>query len=135
MTFPDFPPQVDPRKDIYKPLPLTADVVDWKAIDATGISTRMLDDLAEVFSHDKPGSADLGGLFRKKGSFWRDTLALTAHIRTFSGQGKIARTLQQLGNERRVNGFILTKRTSLVVSATPETVRVPRLTATIDSVG
>ncbi|KAH6695149.1 hypothetical protein F5X68DRAFT_243654 [Plectosphaerella plurivora] len=121
MTFPDFPPQVDPRKDIYKPLPLTADVVDWKTIDATDISTRVLRDIAEILSQDKNDSGDLEVLFRKEGSFWRDTLALTAHIRTFSGPSIIGGTLRQLGDARGVNGFILTKKTSLVVSASPET--------------
>jgi hypothetical protein len=129
MRFPDVPPQVDPRKDIYKPLPATAHVVDWKGVDATIISTQMLHDLSKVVGRNKSDVAALEDLFRKENAFWRDTLSLTAHIRTLSGSSIIAKMLQQLGDARGVTGFTLTRKTSLVVAASPETVSVPlRLT-------
>lgn len=124
MRFPDVPPQVDPRKDIYKPLPATTQLVDWKGVDATVISTQMLRDLSKVVGRNKSDVAALEGLFRKENAFWRDTLSLTAHIRTVSGSSIIAKMLQQLGDARGVTGLTLTRKTSLVVAASPETVSV-----------
>jgi hypothetical protein len=125
MGFPDVPPQVDPRRDIYKPLPATAHLIDWKTVDASAISTQVLHDLSEAVGRNKFVVAALEGLFRKENAFWRDTLSLTAHIRTFSGSSIIAKMLQQLGDARGVTGFTPTRKTSLVVAASPETVIAP----------
>lgn len=123
MQLPDFPPRFDARRDIYKPLPSTGHLVDWETVDATDVSSQLLDQLAATLSQEGSNNKALESLFRRDGSFWRDTLALTAHIRTFSGPVTIATMLRRLGDARGISGFTLTKNASWVVSASPETVR------------
>ena len=89
------------HSQIYKPLPKTAKLVEWDKVDASVISNKILGQLSVAL--DAIDSKTLSGLFRTAACHWRDTLALTAHLRTFNGHDVVASALKGLHQERGIH--------------------------------
>lgn len=123
MEFPDEPPRVDPRQEIYKPLPKTFDVLDWTVVDAQAVASAVFERLSAVITGEDVNVAQVEELFHADTCHWRDTLALTAHLRTFTGSSVIAKTLVHLAEARGAEGFALSQGSAMVVSPNAHSVR------------
>ncbi|OLN87313.1 putative indole-3-pyruvate monooxygenase YUCCA9 [Colletotrichum chlorophyti] len=103
MDLPDFPPKVDIQTQIYDALPQTAALCDWDSLDATQTAGDVVAQFAEAVQHGQYQA--LENMFADTSSYWKDTLSLTAHIRTFKGSATIAAALIELQGERKAHGF------------------------------
>ncbi|CAN9225814.1 unnamed protein product [Alternaria alternata] len=97
----EFPPKAHLHSQIYKPLPETGRLVEWDKVDASIIANKLLHQL--VVALDAPGFETLAGLFRTTACHWRDTLALTAHLRTFNSHNVVASALKGLHDYRGIH--------------------------------
>jgi hypothetical protein len=65
--------------------PKLTTVINWDALDSLAIGERVVGSLSEAL---KQADRDaLGRIFLSKGSYWRDTLSITSHLRTFKDSG------------------------------------------------
>jgi hypothetical protein len=96
-----FSPKAHLQSQIYKPLPETAKLAEWDKVDASIIANRILYQLSIAL--DASDSKTLAGLLRTTACHWRDTLALTAHLRTFNGHNVVASALKLLHQERGIH--------------------------------
>lgn len=102
----EYPEKVDLRKDVYKPLPKVAPgTVDPAAMDggAPGTAAQaVLDALnAALASNDTKQVADC---FYPEQAYWRDIVALTSHLRTFSQPQVVAAALLGTKSLRGIEG-------------------------------
>jgi hypothetical protein len=101
VTASEFPPKADLHSQIYKPLPETAKLVEWDKVDARTIANETLGQLSIAL--DAADSKILERLFRTPACHWKDTLALTAHLRTLNGSSVVASALKELHQERGIH--------------------------------
>ncbi|KAK1996531.1 FAD/NAD(P)-binding domain-containing protein [Colletotrichum falcatum] len=106
MEFPDYPPKVDIQTQIYSQLPATAAALpNWDDVDAAEVSRGVVADLCAALQQRR--HRDVENLFASPSAHWKDTLALTAHLRTFNGGQTIASALVELHGQRRVGALRL----------------------------
>ncbi|KAK1948931.1 FAD/NAD(P)-binding domain-containing protein [Colletotrichum sublineola] len=104
MELPDYPPKVDIKTQIYEPLPTTATALSsWDDLDVNEIARSVVADLSAALQ--KRSHHDVESLFATPSAHWRDTLALTAHLRTFKGRQSIASALLELHEQRNVGAL------------------------------
>ncbi|KUJ18522.1 FAD/NAD(P)-binding domain-containing protein [Mollisia scopiformis] len=114
MEPPDFPPKVDILSEIYQPLPEVIDNVDWGGLDASKSTQQVIRDLSSALEQ---GSTPLANLFLSHGSYWKDTLAITSHLRTFKEREVIALALREQNQHRRIYEITITPGSAQVVVA------------------
>jgi hypothetical protein len=97
----DFPPRADLLTEIYHPLPKLTVYVDWEALDSHVTAEQAVKTFATALETTNTNS--LTETFLTYQSFWRDTVALTSHLRTFKNRQVIVAVLTELNNRRRIN--------------------------------
>ncbi|KAF9878859.1 flavin-containing monooxygenase [Colletotrichum karsti] len=107
-NFPEYPPKVDIPTQIYEPLPDTSSLCNWDNVDATQVGSEVVSDLSEGLT--KGSHQSVARLFADNAaeggfSHWKDTLALTAHLRSFKGSKAIASALVELSQLRGIGGL------------------------------
>jgi hypothetical protein len=102
----EYPPRADLRREIYQPLPKVAP----GTIDPASITGDVATDVvkaavaalnAALLSKDAEKLADC---FSEEQAFWRDNLALTAHLRTFRHNRVISEALLLMDSLRTISG-------------------------------
>ncbi|RYP51130.1 hypothetical protein DL768_003477 [Monosporascus sp. mg162] len=96
-----FPSKVNFQTKVYRPLPHTVGLMDWEKVDAEAAAHEVLGQLSVALDGADPLA--VASLFRAAGCHWRDTLALTAHLRTFNGHGAVTSTLGELHQKRGIH--------------------------------
>jgi hypothetical protein len=97
----DFPARADLLTEIYHPLPkLTVDI-DWEALNSYVETQQAVKSFATAL--ENTDTKALVDIFLTCQSFWRDTVALTSHLRTFKDRQVIVSALIELNNRRRIN--------------------------------
>lgn len=125
MELPDFPPRADLLNDIYQSLPKVTAAVDWDALDAESTAVRVVEEFATALSNaDKHGMAEL---FVNDRSYWRDTVAITAHLRTFKSPHTIASVLTELNRQRHISEVSIIPGTAQIVKASDTLVSSPAI--------
>ena len=107
----DFPPRADILTEIYQPLPKLTAVIDWETLDSSATAEKAVRSFATAL--ETADTNALGDVFLTRQSFWRDTVAITSHLRTFEGREVIASVLTELNNQRRISEITL-------ISGTPQ---------------
>ncbi|KAF2745945.1 FAD/NAD(P)-binding domain-containing protein [Sporormia fimetaria CBS 119925] len=114
----EYPPKADLRAVISRPLPsIKPGLIDPSSItsDEAGVHAQAaLSALTEgLLAQDLE---DLVKIFFPEQAFWRDTIAFTTHIRTFSGARVAATALQDLARVRGLGkGFTIEGQPQLIV--------------------
>ncbi|GKT56690.1 flavin-containing monooxygenase [Colletotrichum tofieldiae] len=104
MELPDYPPKVDIKTQIYDTLPVTATALsNWEDFDPNETSRSVVAGLSAALQQRH--HPDVESFFAVPSAHWKDTLALTAHLRTFKGGNRIATALLELHNQRKVGEF------------------------------
>jgi ketosteroid isomerase-like protein len=116
-----YPPKADLRKEVFQPLPVippgTVDAASLSDEEATKIAVAALGAFnAAVETND---AVKLVGCFHSGHTFWRDMVALTAHLRTFKGRDQIAAAFLETKNQRKISGQFKIEGSAHLVSATP----------------
>ena len=111
----DFPPRADLLTEIYHPLPKLTVYVDWKALDSYVTAEQAVNAFATALETTDTNA--LTDIFLAHQSFWRDTVALTSHLRTFKNRQVIVSVLAELNNRRRINEITPIPGTAQVVVA------------------
>lgn len=120
MELPDYPPKVDIKTEIYETLPETTKILTcWDTFDAPKAARDVVAELSAALQQ-KDYQA-VRGLFAVQSSHWKDTLALTAHLRSFKGRDTIASALSELHDLRKVQNFQFDE--VKIVTATDDLVR------------
>ncbi|KAI1301061.1 hypothetical protein F5Y03DRAFT_396771 [Xylaria venustula] len=104
----EYPPKVDLRRDVQKPLPTIAPgTVDPGSMVDDAPTTHAEAVLAVLNSSLASGDTNrLASIFHAEQAFWRDTAALTSHWRTFTTPSVIAAAFLQMKAERQLSGMI-----------------------------
>ncbi|KAJ4409721.1 hypothetical protein N0V82_009410 [Gnomoniopsis sp. IMI 355080] len=102
----EYPAKVDLRKDVYKPLPkITPGIVEPATMAGSVSKTEaqaVLNALnAALASNDVEKVADC---FYPEQTFWRDIVAFTSHLRTFSQAKVVAAALLEMKTLRGIEG-------------------------------
>ncbi|KAL0941338.1 flavin-containing monooxygenase [Colletotrichum truncatum] len=103
--FPDYPPTADIKAQIYETLPDGFPHCNWESVDATEVASKVVSVLSEeLLNRNLLSVATLFADNASEGrsSYWKDTLSLTAHMRTFKGNKAIAAALTELCQLREV---------------------------------
>ncbi|KAK2055329.1 FAD/NAD(P)-binding domain-containing protein [Colletotrichum caudatum] len=104
MELPDYPPRVDIETQIYEQPPATvAALSNWDDLDANEVARGVVAELSAALQQRR--HRDVEGLFAAPSAHWRDTLALTAHLRTFKGGKAIASALLELRDQRDIGAL------------------------------
>ncbi|KAF6829908.1 flavin-containing monooxygenase [Colletotrichum musicola] len=108
MEFPDYPPKADIPTQIYEPLPEDLSSCSWESVPAAEVASRIVSQVSEALREGRQQA--VAGLFTSKAtdgraSHWKDTLALTAHLRSFKGNRTIAAALVDLCRARGVEAL------------------------------
>jgi hypothetical protein len=110
----EYPKRADLRKDLTRPLPFippgTLDVGSMNSEATNAKASAVLDSFNAALQNDD--AAQLASLFSINGqaSYWRDMLALTCHLRTFTTPSVIAASLLETKALRGlVGGFKLSE--------------------------
>ena len=111
--FPDFPSKADLLTEIYQPLPKLTAVIDWDTLDSSVAAEQVLRSFAKAL--ETADTNALRDVFLICKSFWRDTLAVTSHLRTFKSREVIASVLTSLNHKRRIHEIALIPGTAQVV--------------------
>ncbi|KAJ0335740.1 hypothetical protein COL922a_008812 [Colletotrichum nupharicola] len=99
--YPECPPKVDIRGQIYDVLPNTSST-DWANVDASKVGLSVVSELSEGLQRRHQPSVAKLFTGNATGAHWKDTLALTAHLRTFNGGKTVAAALLELSHMRRM---------------------------------
>lgn len=97
----DFPPKADLLTEIYQPLPKLTAVVDWEALDASAAAEQGVKSFSTAL--ERVDTKALVDEFLTGQSYWRDTLAITSHLRTFNNRSVIVTALNELNSQRRIS--------------------------------
>lgn len=114
----EWPPKADLRKDVSRPLPIVAPGTVDPASMSGDIPTLQAKKVIEAFncalaSNDAEALADC---FYAEQAFWRDIVALTSHLRTFTDSGNIASALLETTSRIGISGKIdFTEKAQFVV--------------------
>ncbi|EFQ31574.1 hypothetical protein CGRA01v4_01474 [Colletotrichum graminicola] len=101
MELPDYPPKVDIKTQIYEQPPVTANALSsWDDLDVDEIAHSVVTELSAALQQKR--HRDVENVFATSSAHWKDTLALTAHLRTFKGRQTIASALLELHDQRKV---------------------------------
>ncbi|KAK2033570.1 FAD/NAD(P)-binding domain-containing protein [Colletotrichum zoysiae] len=104
MELPDYPPKVDIKTQIYEQPPATvAALSNWDDLDANEVSRSVVAELSAALQQRR--HRDVETLFATPSAHWKDTLALTAHLRTFKGRKAIASALLELHDQRNIGAL------------------------------
>ncbi|TDZ15099.1 putative indole-3-pyruvate monooxygenase YUCCA10 [Colletotrichum orbiculare MAFF 240422] len=106
MTFPECPLRADVKEQIYAPLPKGFPHCDWTNVQASMVGLNAVREVSEALqkqSHQGLARLFSGDVIGETTSYWKDTLALTAHLRTFRGNRTIASALLELHDLRQVS--------------------------------
>jgi hypothetical protein len=123
MELPDFPPKVDIQSKIYHPLPRLTASIDWNALDALATAEQVLREFSTALESAEKRA--LAGIFLSDQTYWRDTAAMTFHLRTFKGREVIVPALIELNSQRRVSEINITPRSAKTVVASETLVSSP----------
>lgn len=118
----EFPPKADLRKMCSRyPLPVIAPgtVEPMSSKEATKIATAVLKSFNDALS--RGDAVTLESTFYSGQAYWKDQLALTYHMRTFTTPS-IAAALIETGKLREAGGFEIEGK-AIFVQATPVLVR------------
>lgn len=121
-TLPNFPPAANLVTEVFRPLPVVsafpaeADNDDGPAVISAQLVFAIFDAL------QGSDSSSLADLFLESGAYWRDTLAFTYHLRTFSGKEDITRALTELNSQRLSKEFRVVSGSATAASAGPSLV-------------
>ena len=85
---------------LYQPLPVIPKIDP--AINVQLVAQTVLSSVESALCSQNITS--LAALFMQRGSYWRDQLAFTAHLRTFEGSANISKVLAELASARRSAG-------------------------------
>ena len=113
----EYPPKADLRRMMAEqPLPSTpARLIDsdyMTSEECTKQARDILSCLNTALDSDDPGM--LENCFFPIQAYWKDELALTYHLRTFTTPGVIATSLLETKSLRQVDGFIIDGEAHLV---------------------
>lgn len=123
MELPDFPPKADLLTEIYQPLPNLTAVIDWDALDVAATAEGVVTGFSTVLeSTDKNA---LGNVFLAHQAYWRDTLAVTSHMRTFKDREVIAAILIELKNKRLIHSISIVPASAQIGAASNTLVSLP----------
>lgn len=106
----EYPPRADLRRDIYRPLPVVApgtvdaDVLSADTIRQKEIAQTVIDRLNAAL--DNNDALALADCFHEGQAFWRDIVALTCHLRTFSMPKVVAAALLHMKAQRGIEGHL-----------------------------
>lgn len=115
MELPDFPPKADLLTEIYQPLPKLTASVDWNVLDASTTAEQVVRGFSTALEGaDTKAFADH---FLAHQSYWRDTLAITSHLRTFKDRDVIALVLTEQNRQRHIHGITITPGSTQIVVA------------------
>ncbi|KAH8646369.1 hypothetical protein BGZ60DRAFT_465011 [Tricladium varicosporioides] len=112
---PDFPPRANLLKDIYQPLPKVSVTIDLDTFDTASAAERVVRDFAAAL--EKGDKNDIADLFVTDQSYWRDTIAITAHLRTFKSSHVITSVLTELNERRHINQIAIVPGTAQIITA------------------
>jgi hypothetical protein len=96
----EFPHKVDLVEDLYRPFPITSHLPTDASDKASDLIENVLVKLGCAM--EKCDVSELSSLFFTDQAYWRDTLALTYHLRTFKNRDAIASALLELAPKREV---------------------------------
>lgn len=96
----EFPHKVDLVKDLYQPFPIISRLPTDASDKASDLVENILVELGCAM--EKNDVSQLSSLFFTDQAYWRDTLALTYHLRTFKNRDAIASALLELAPKREV---------------------------------
>lgn len=124
----EYPPQADLRKMMdQNPLPVIAPgTIDSDALagdEPTKQALSVLDKLNNALAADDPRA--LESLFFTSQAFWKDTLALTYHLRTFNKPATITANLLETKRMRGLTKGIRLDGSARFMPAAPTLVRIP----------
>ncbi|KAH9203185.1 hypothetical protein DL95DRAFT_350116 [Leptodontidium sp. 2 PMI_412] len=96
----EFPHKVDLVEDLYRPFP----IISRLPTDASDKASDLIENILVKLgcAMEKCDVSELSSLFFTDQAYWRDTLALTYHLRTFKNRDAIASALLELGPKREV---------------------------------
>jgi hypothetical protein len=104
----DFPPAANLRAELAKhPLPTIPADINVDALSGeqrTSIAEGVLENLNHALSSSNADA--LARCFFPDQAYWKDVLALTWHLRTFSGARTVAAALAKLTALRKIEGGV-----------------------------
>jgi|SRR3569833_1176246 len=119
------PAKADLRKDLYRPLPFivpgTVDPASLPETEATKEANAVLLTFNEALDARDPNKLET--CFFSGQAFWRDMLALSYHLRTFTGPGVIAAALLETTELRTLTQNLKLVGSAKFIPATPVLVR------------
>jgi hypothetical protein len=99
MLLPNFPAETKVL-DVYEPLINLTDAINWDVVDIGAATENFVSRLKDAVANaDSNAIADL---CLDDQCHWKDTIALTAHIRAFKGSRTIGDVLKELAARRGV---------------------------------
>ncbi|KAK3400184.1 hypothetical protein B0T20DRAFT_391713 [Sordaria brevicollis] len=118
----EYPPQVDLREMFKKhPVPIiapgTVDPASMAGDEATQQALAVVNAMNEALVAEDARS--LEGLFFPGSAYWKDSLALTYHLRTFNGAGVVAAALLETKRLRGIESGIQLEGAAQFIPATP----------------
>ncbi|KAI1764529.1 FAD/NAD(P)-binding domain-containing protein [Hypoxylon sp. FL1150] len=120
-SYDEYPAKADLRKDLCQPLPLIA----TGTVDSTAISSEEASKQARIVlsaindAWSTNNAKRLAECFFVGQAFWRDMLALTSHLRTFTTAGVISTALLETKALRGVVGDMRLDGTATFVTVSP----------------
>lgn len=99
--FEEYPPKVSLAKDVYRPFPTQPASIS-QVDDPVTIVSQTLTSLATALG--KGDVEQVKGCFLAQQAYWRDVLAFTWHMRTFTDKSSIAPALVELAKARFADG-------------------------------
>ena len=123
----DYPPRADLLTEIYQPLPKVTATVDWNSLDVATTAEQAIREISIALQSTDRG--DFIDLFLANQSFWRDTLAITSHLRTFKGPDVIVTVLRELNTQRGIDAIAIVPGSAQVVVASETLVSSPAFIA------
>jgi hypothetical protein len=118
----DFPLRANIAKEIYSPLPIVpAHLVEGAASAAATVAGGVIAEFSNALAGCD--AAALRDLFFREQSYWRDSLAMTYHLRTFRDDNVIVHALLELNSKRRIRGASIIPGSPSLLSPSPTLVR------------
>ncbi|KAI0010778.1 hypothetical protein F4779DRAFT_576077 [Xylariaceae sp. FL0662B] len=104
----EYPPKADLRKDVYRPLPKIAPGTVDPSTMVGDTPTTEAKSAVDAFNAAllRNDAEKLASCFYSEQAFWRDIVALTSHLRTFSMPSIIAAALLRMNKLRGVAGNV-----------------------------
>lgn len=113
----EYPKLADLRRDIYRPLPVVSLLADAPTPDPMQVCTDILTTLFEGLASGDV--AKVKDCFYAEQSYWRDSLALTYHFRTFNDRETISHALVDRATVAKTGGVVVYPGTARLTPAGP----------------